>query len=190
MKKPAVALSLLVLTPLVVCLLAVGYFLVRREYLYRRDVDILTATVAQLGYSADNQINFYASRATFGAYDLIAVVFYSPDSLEQFSDKVNGLGFAQMYYFANESLGYFLEFKVNHGPPKKIVTLNGRYTYEDFGVGVPTPKVTEWTLKDSERRVFSVFYGQPPSAQEVWLYDGKPLSGNIIVVVLDRQSGK
>ncbi len=191
MKKTAVIFSLPVLLFLGLCLLLVGYVVYQKDQLHRRDADTLVAVATKLGYSADNQINFYTSRATFGAYDLIAVVFYSPDSLEQFSDKVNSLGFIQKYRFYGDQANIlFLEFKVNYGPPKKIVTLNNHYLQADFGAGYPAPIVTNWVLKDAQGRIFDVYYAQPPSAQDVWLYDGKPLSGNIIVVVLDRQSVK
>jgi len=177
-----------VLFLLAICVLPIGYFVYDREQRYTKDVDNLKAIAIKLGYSQDKQLRLYRTTAFNYDYNLIYLVFYSQDSLEQFSNRVSGLGFIQKYYYDNYTsiADHFLFFDVNGQSSEKVVTLNGRYRREDFGSGTSSPLVTTWMLVNSEKRQVDIYYARPPTPQEAWFYDGKKLSGNIVSVTLHR----
>lgn len=195
MRKNYIITLSLVLAVGIFCVLPIGAFLLDGWLRYQRDVDTLTSTAAKLGYNSNNHLNLFESHGSLflGAYyNVIDLSFYSQDSPEQFTDKVKKLGFAQEYYFPQrqELSASFLAVSVNRPSSSKIVSLNNHYTIEDFNSGYPKPIVTSWELKDSQRRKFIIYYARPPSPQDSWLYDGKKLPGNVVVVELDRESVK
>ena len=189
MKNTLLILLVVVLFLLAICVLPIGYFVYDREQRYTKDVDALKAIAVKLGYSQDKQLRLYGTTAPYNFdYNLIYLVFYSQDSLEQFSNRVRGLGYIQKYYYDNYTniADHFLFFHVNGQSSEKVVTLNGRYKPEDFTRGASLPLVTTWMLVNSEKRQVDVYYARAPTPQDAWLFDGKKLSGNIVVVELHR----
>lgn len=175
-----------------VCVLAsspIAYLVIRSYWNYQTDLNTLNSIATQLGYTPDRRLNFYEAESM--EYDYLGLVFYTQDSLDQFSAKVQPLGFT-LNYFTREDLDrsrrdLFLEYSVNYGLRDKFVTLNGRYKSEEFGLKLSPPFVSTWNLYSSEmRRTIQIEYGRPPNATDVWLYDGKPLAGNVVVVTLHR----
>lgn len=189
MKNTFLTMLIAVLFLLAICVLSIGYFVYDREQRYAKDVDTLKAIATQLGYSQDKQLRLYGTTAAYNFDDnLIYLVFYSQDSLEQFSNRVNGFGFIQEFYFYNDSSidDHFLFFYINNQSSERTVTLSGRYRPEDFGSRTSLPLVTKWMLVNSEKRQVDVRYARVPTFQDAWFYDGKKLSGNIVVVTLHR----
>ena len=168
-------------------LLPVTYLVVQSYWSYQTDLSILTSIAAQLGHTPDRQLNLYESSAQ--TYHILRVAFYTSDSLDQFSARVQSLGFRLEYFMSEEvnkrSTTSLLGI-VNYGLESRFLTLNGRYKSEDFGFGVPQPLESKWKLY-SPTRAIEIQYGRPPSPADMWLYDGKPLAGNIVVVTLHRR---
>ena len=196
-KQIVLVLSTLVLGLCVVVVLPVAYVSYRNYASYQTDLDTLTSTATKLGYTPDRKLNFYEARAL--TYDILVLVFYTPDSLDQFSAKVQSLGFVQSYFFEetiNRSSESFLEEKVNWGIaqdlPDRHVTLNNYYERKEFSIGPSfpgqrPPLVTEWDLDNPiVKRNINIHYGRPPKPTDVWLYGVKPLPGNVVVVSLRR----
>ena len=111
------ALSLFVVFTLSVALYfaAAGWSWIESDYseklrVYESDLNYLVTVATRLGYTSANYI--YSYRTYASTYDIAAVVFYSEDTLEQFTEKVSQLGFAQDYYYPEEAddRGYFLFF--------------------------------------------------------------------------------
>lgn len=188
-KKTILILSLLVLGICAVVALPMAYVSYRSYARYQTDLDTLTSIATRLGYAPERKLNFYEARAQ--TYHILRLAFYVQDSFDQFFVKVQSLGFT-LNYFTREDLDrnrreLFLEDSVNYGLRDKFVTLNGRYKSEEFGVLASPPLVSNWDLYSSEiQRTIEIKYGRPPNSTDVWLYDSKPLGGNVVVVTLHR----
>lgn len=50
------------------------------------------------------------------------------------------------------------------------------------------PIVTIWHLSEDRNRDIVLSYAEPPGPNDVWLYGNQPLSGNIIMLTLNRRS--
>jgi len=196
-KQIILILSLLVLGTCAIVVLPGAYVAYRNNAVYQTDLDTLTSTATKLGYTPDRKLNFYETSGL--TYDILVLVFYTPDSLDQFSSKVQSLGFIQLYFIGedvNQQSQSFLENSVNWGitqdSPDKHVTLNNHYKSKEFSIGPSfpgqhPPLVSEWTFSNPiAQREMYIKYGRPPSPTDIWFYGSKPLGGNIVVVTLRR----
>ncbi|MEK7277956.1 MAG: hypothetical protein AAB427_11455, partial [Chloroflexota bacterium] len=122
---------------------------------------------------------------TYGwsSYDIIRLIFYSQESLDQASVAVEALGFNQEYYLRDDS--YFNRSFVPR-LIRGVVSFNDQRTFEDFGLDRPVPIVTYWILENAEGRQIDIYYAETPTPQDVWLYNGQPLPGNVVVVAYHR----
>jgi len=178
--------SILFLGACLVILLPVAYLVVRSYWNYQSDLNTLTSIATQLGYTPDRRLNFYEAKSM--EYDFLGLVFYTQDPLDQFSAKVQSLGFRLEYFMSeevNKRSTTSLFGIVNYGLESRYVTLNGLYKTQDFGFGVPQPLESTWKLY-SLTRAIEIHYGRVPSSSDVFTYDGKSLGGNVVVVMLHR----
>ncbi|MBI5051944.1 MAG: hypothetical protein HZC38_04810 [Chloroflexi bacterium] len=178
--------AILLLGACLVILLPIAYLVIRNYWNYQTDLNTLTSIAAKLGHTPDRQLNLYESSAQ--TYHILRVAFYTSDSLDQFSARVQSLGFRLEYFMSEEvnkrSTTSVLQ-KANYGLQDKFVTLNGRYKTEDFYGDVPSPLESTWKLY-SPTRAIEIHYGRVPSSTDAFIYDGKPLGGNVVVVTLHR----
>ncbi len=184
-KKNARFLSAFLLALLVLCIACVAplaYIVAQRRQAYRVDIEATKSIAVQLGYTSQNHIDLYRTYG-WSSYDIVRLIFYSEASLENFSTNVKSLGFAQEHYRYDTSATNrdFVPILL-----RGVVSFNNQRTFEDFGVDRPAPIVTKWELKNSEGRQIDIYYAETPTPQDVWLYDGQPLSGNVVVVAYHR----
>ena len=188
-KTTLLTVLLLVAMCILVIMAPVAYIAYQNYQSYQTDLNTLTSIATRLGYTPERKLNFYEARAQ--TYHIMGLAFHVQDSSDQFLVKVQSLGFT-LKNFTREDLDrnrreLFLEYSVNQGLRDKFVTLNGRYKSEEFGVEFPPPLVSNWNLYSSEmQRTIEIEYGRPPNSADIWLYDGKPLGGNVVVVTLHR----
>jgi hypothetical protein len=190
----------LILSPiLLLCLLCAtpwAYIAYRDNQEYEADVDRLYAIAEKLGHTDETHIRFFREKNIGVDYagDNITLVFYSTYSFEEFLQEVDQLNFLQRSYSYNRRsiASSFISSFISQNADEKIVTLNGYYLEADFDpLKRPPPIVTNWVLKDTEGRGsrLNIYYAQTPREEDTWLIAGKPISGNVVVIKLDRLSG-
>ena len=180
----------LALTPIAFCFLSGAAVYAQKQQAYRQDVDDLLTIAAAVGYMPEQYIGSYRA---FGGNtpDLLRIVYYTDESWEQFTSRVQALGFAQQFYFHDSPSDNpeFLEWIVNRYLPGKTITLNDHYTSEDFiSRNWPEPIVTVWKLRDAQGRDIEIYYAQTPGPADVWKRNGEVIPGNIVLVSLDREA--
>ncbi len=195
-KKIILFIILPILLLCTVCAAPWAYWAYRDNKVYQTDVDRLYDVAEKLGYSEENYIRFYHFQTTGidWSADLITLVFQSVDPFEQFAEKVDRLQFIQLFgpNSSYTTRAGFLEFVVDYDFPDKLLTLNNSYLHNDF---YPTnrlpPEVTKWMLKDPDgsQRGFEIYFAQKLNENDVWLLEDQQISGNIIVVRINRLSG-
>lgn len=195
-RRKAIVIILPILLLCAVCAAPWAYWAYQDSQEYQADVDRLYEIAGQLGYSERNYIRFYQEKS-FGidfSQDSITLVFYSTNSFEQFLYKVEQLGLIQNNYNYNRQsiAADFLEEVVNHDASEKLVSINNHYLSVDFDSAIrPPPIVTRWGLQDTGGRktLVIIHYVQTPRDEDVWMVDSQPISGNIVVVELNRLTG-
>ncbi len=181
--------AILLLGACLFILLPIAYLVIRSYWNYQTDLNTLNSIATQLGYTPDRRLNFYEAESM--EYDYLGLVFYTQDSVDQFSVKVQFPGFTLEHFYPENrnQTGMNASFlgTINYGLKGRYVTLNGRYKSEDFVFGTSPPLVSKWKLYSSTvQRTIEVHYGRVPSSTDAFIYDGKPLRGNVVVVMLHR----
>jgi len=182
-----------VLLLVVICVLLIttpiAYVTYQNYQSYQRDLNTLISISAQLGYLPEHQLNLYEDWAM--TYHILAVVFYSPISLDQFSTKITSSGLKQEFFFPKETSGFkysFIDLVVNRGLSGKVITINGYHQEIDIEAKNLAPIIATWGLFDpATKKSIDIYYARPTGAQDKWLLDGKPLEGNIIVIKINRR---
>jgi hypothetical protein len=187
-KKLALILSSILLLCFL-CALPFGYnaYIERKRYQIDENTVIVVAT--RLGYSANNHIRLYRQLSTIlVTSDVIGLAFFTEESFQPFTSKVEALGFTTLSYTNNSGKDEaFLQTTVNFDEPEKKLTLSNYYSVHDFRSGQPAPIVTEWVLQDAQRRNVTIYYAQTPTTEDVWRYGDQPITSKIVVVEFNRQ---
>jgi hypothetical protein len=94
-KKLALSLSLILLL-CILCAAPWAYIAYRDNQEYQANVERLYAIAKKLGYTEENHINFYQVNVSGIDYseNSVTLIFYSTESIEQFSQKVDALQFS------------------------------------------------------------------------------------------------
>lgn len=194
-RRKAFLITLPILLLCAVCAAPWAYIAYRHNQEYQADVDRLYKVARKLGYSDVNHIRFY--RVKTGPIsidwkaDILTLVFYSTDSIKEFSEKVDSLQFDKRFYDEHNAgiASGFLEWYVNPQSPEYFLTLNNYYAMGDFdNINRPPPNITDWILRDTQgqQRVFTIYNAQKPKDDDIWLLGGQSIPGNIVVMQLDR----
>jgi len=189
-KKTTLLTVLLLVTLCVLVMIApVAYVAYQNYQGYQSDLNILMSISAQLGYLPEHQLNLYEDWGM--TYHILAVVFYSPASIDQFSTKVASSGFKQDFFSPKETSGYkysFIDLVVNRGLSSKVITINGYHQKIDIEAKNLAPTLTNWILFDPmTKKTITIYYARPADSQAQWFRDGSPLEGNVVVVKINRR---
>jgi hypothetical protein len=165
---------------------------------YEKDVRLLFQIAQRLGYTEDNQLNFFrieANNAT--SEDKTKLVFSSSDSPESFSQKVDRLGLKPDTYAIslhgkqrkdNQYIGFI------NKPRDLSIVLTDIRSESDIGI-LPdeiTPLVTMWNFvlsQTPERTVFlRIHFAQLSKTDLSWIdkRNGKTIPGPLVVMSLSR----
>ena len=189
-KQLTLILLLLILGACILVTLPVAYIAYQNYQSYQTDLNTLTSIATRLGYTPERQLNLY--EVSSQTYHNLKLVFYTTDSLDQFSAKISSSRLNQEMFFQNvasSSIGtYFLEQNVNERLSNGIITLNGYYKHTDIEAKNLTPIISNWILLDPEtKKTVTIYYACPTGAPDKWLRDGKLLEGNIVVISINRR---
>mgnify|MGYP001591592272 FL=1 len=188
-KNTLVAVLLLVVMCVLLITTPIAYVTYQNYQSYQRDLNILMSISAQLGYLPDRQLNLYEDSAM--TYHILAVVFYSPTSLDQFSANIASSGLKQEFFFPKDTSGSkysFIELVVNRGLFGQVITINGYHKKVDIEAKDVAPIIARWGLFDpATKKTIDIYFARPAGAQDKWFRDGKPLEGNIVVIKINRR---
>lgn len=160
----------------------ISFKVTKDKKLYVQDVQHLYEVAGKLGYTQQNYLNFNRSQA-YGidaAYDTIELLFFTKQSLEEFSAKVDNL---QLPPLGDEpkTRRHDKRFSFLYEPwdkLKKNLVLRSVSTQKS-----QDPYVTSWLLWDSPyRRSLNIEYADLNGEESIWEYNDKKFEGAIVVV--------
>jgi hypothetical protein len=189
-KKLALILSPIILLCLL-CAAPWAYIAYRDNQEYQANVERLYAIAEKLGYTEENHINFYHIDVSGIDYSekSVTLIFYSTESIEQFSFKVDELHLIESFHYENYqgAASIFLDVFLNNKHSEKIFSLSNAHSRSDFHiVNRPPPILTYWDLNDIEgqNQQLYIYNAQKPKADDVWLLGNETIPGNIVVIKL------
>ncbi len=174
------------LAPCVLCGVGIGLNYYWRMQSYRNDVAALRTIAEQLGYTLNQHHRIYRSYSVMSS-DVLTLVFWTDLSLDEFSSKVDALGFQQESYFGDDpGRGIRFLMEVNRGARGRKMTINGYETVDGSGLRHPSIKVTQWDLTAPDRRGLEIRFGRSVYSEEQFMIDGKAMPGNVVIVAYWR----